>query len=92
MSNKKCQNWKQNVGSNIFAVLQLLSWLVIGKESQGGEQSSVAAALQELASTPGSKGLSVASAWLGELVVALSLNVKTYSSIRVVSHNSSVHR
>ena len=66
-------------------MLQLLSWLCISKDSQGAERSNVAAALQELALAPGSKGLGVASAWLGELVVTLSMNVKTYSSIRAVS-------
>lgn len=64
--------------------IQLLSWLCLSHSEKGPERNSIAGALKVLASVPGAKGLSVASAWLGELVISLSRNVKTYSSIRVV--------
>ena len=65
-------------------LLQLLAWLCTDKGSGEAQRHSIAAALAVLASAPGSRGLSLASAWLGDMLVTLSHNVKTYSSIRVV--------
>ena len=73
---KVCCDW--------LLLTQLLAWLCTDKESGEAQRHSIAAALAMLASAPGSRGLSLASAWLGDMLVTLSHNVKTYSSIRVV--------
>jgi len=63
----------------------LLAWLCVEKGRGDAERQSIATALHSMAATPGSTGLGVASAWLGEMVVSLSRDVKTYSSVRMVS-------
>lgn len=70
------------------SLVQLLAWLCAGREQKGmaeaAEAHHIALALSALAHTPGRRGLGLASVWLGDMLVALSRNVKTYSSIRVV--------
>jgi hypothetical protein len=63
--------------------MQILGWVCA---SNGDESVRFACshALAALAADPGPAGLAIARAWFGELLVHLTLNVKTHASIRQV--------
>ena len=64
--------------------MQLLEWICADASGEA-ERNNAACALAALAAAPSSRGLAVASTWLGDLLIQMSRNVRTYSSIRVVS-------
>ncbi|KAK9829898.1 hypothetical protein WJX72_008538 [[Myrmecia] bisecta] len=60
---------------------RLLQWL-FSNDTGDSQRYAAASALAALAAVPGPDGLRVASAWLGDVLVYLTRNVKAYNSIR----------
>jgi hypothetical protein len=63
--------------------LQLLRW-VCDPRTDNPLRVALGSSLATLAAAPGPEGLLVASTWLGELLVHLSLDVRAYNSLRPV--------